>query len=292
MNSEQFEICIDYDKNADNPERVFLTLAKLVSEFANFDNMVCDSLAIKVTSKMILERVENGSVKAFFRHILENITDDEALRTLDWKRIVGNILIEGKYKLLSTLNESNEDKKINLTQLQSDIFELSKPITQNSLKVNTPIPPIKLAKCLEGVNSAFGNLTINDKVKYITKDNSIETKFNPTFSMAYEKTQLIEHNLTNTYKTILTVKKPDFLSDSQWEFRYEGKRIEAKIADEIWLNRFHNREITIQVKDSIECDLQIHTKDITGIKQEVVYTVIKVYRVIPYSFPKQLTLGD
>ena len=293
LNYEQFEIYIDYDKNADNPERVFLTLAKLVSEFSNFDSIVCDSLAIKIKSKMVLEKVENGSIKARFRYFLENIVDDEALRTLDWKRIIGNILIAGKYKLLATLNDSSEDKGSNLTQLQADIFELSKPLVQNSLKVNTPVPCVKLAKCIDGVNSAFNNLKETDKVKYITRQGSIDTKFNPVFSLAYEKTQLIEHSYANTYKVLLVVKKPDFLGDSQWAFIYDGKRIDAKIADNVWLESFHNREVTLQVKDSIECDLHIQTKDITGIKQEPIYTVTKVHKVIPFLInERQLKINE
>ena len=41
MENNQFEIYIDYDKNADNPERVFLALADIVSELSNFDKIIC-----------------------------------------------------------------------------------------------------------------------------------------------------------------------------------------------------------------------------------------------------------
>ena len=109
--------------------------------------------------------------------------------------------------------------------------------------------------------------------------------------MAYEKTQLIEQNMTKTYKTILVVKKPDLLSDSsQWEFKYNDNCIKARIEDSDWLSKFQNREISIQAKDCIECDLQIQTKDITGIKTEVIYTVTKVYKVVPYNQHHQLNI--
>lgn len=291
MDNNQFEIYIDYDKNADNPERVFLSLAKIVSEFSNFDNLVCDSLSIQVNSRIVLDKVEEGSVRAFFKQVIECI-DDESLANLDIKGIIGHALVKGKYKLLDTLKETPDKQVVDIKQLQNDIFESTKDIKVNPLQANKYIPPIKLAKCLEGVNTAFGYLTTNDKIKYITKDSSLDTKFNPTFSMAYEKTQLIEQNMINTYKVILTVKKPDLLSDSQWSFKYNDKPINAKIEDENWLTKFHNREFIIQSKDSIECDLQIQTKEISGAKTETIYIVTKVYRVIQYTQHKQLGLEN
>lgn len=291
MDNNQFEIYIDYDKDADNPERVFLSLAKIVSEFSNFDSLICESLSVQVSSKIILDKVEDGSVKAFFRQIIDCV-DDESLAKLDIKGIIGHALVKVKYKLLDTLQEKPDNQMIDIKQLQADIFESTKDIKVNPLQANKYIPPIKLAKCLDGVNTAFGYLTKNDKIKYITKDNSLDAKFNPTFSMAYEKTQLIEQNMVNTYKVILTVKKPDLLSDSQWSFKYNDKPINAKIEDENWLTKFHNREVIIQSKDSIECDLQIQTKEISGAKTEAIYIVTKVYRVIQYSQPKQLGLKN
>lgn len=291
MDNNQFEIYIDYDKNADKPERVFLSLAKLVSEFSSFDSLICDSLSIQVNSKIVLDKIENGSVKAFFRQAIECI-DDEPLSNLDIKGIIGHVLVKGKYKLLDALKETPEKQVVDIKQLQNDIFESTKDIKVSPLQVNKYIPPIKLAKCLDGVNTAFGHLTANDRVKYITKDNSLDTKFNPTFSMAYEKTLLIEQNMINTYKVILIVKKPDLLSDSQWSFKYKDKPINAKIEDEDWLTKFHNREVLIQSKDSIECDLQIQTKEIPNAKTETVYIVTKVHRVIQYIQPMQLGLKN
>lgn len=292
MDNNQFEIYIDYDKDSDNPERVFLSLAKLVSEFSNFDNIVCETLPVKVNHRIILDKVEDGSIKAFFKQAIELI-EDEPLKNLDLKGIIGHALVKGKHKLLETLKEDPSKPTVDVKQLQTDIFELSKDIKTNQLQTITPIPPIKLAKCLEGVNTAFGHLTSKDRFKYISKDTTTETHFNKTFSMAYEKTQLIEQNMTKNYKALLVVKKPDLLSDSsQWEFKYNDTCIKARIEDTDWLSKFQNREFSIQAKDSIECDLQIQTKDITGVKTEVIYTVTKVYKVVPYNKPKQLNIDD
>ena len=49
------------------------------------------------------------------------------------------------------------------------------------------------------------------------------------------------------------MKKPDFLGDSQWEFKHGKKTIRAKVADETWLNTFRKREIDVRPGDALRC---------------------------------------
>ncbi len=291
MENNQFEIYIDYDKNADNPERVFLALADIVSELSNFDKIICESLAIKVESKIVLEKVESGSVRAFFTNILEHIYD-ESLKKLDWHGIVGSILVDCKYVLIDALKEKPDKQMVDIKQLQEDIFQRAKPVTEGTLKANNYIPPVKLAKSLNNLNIAFGHLTSGDKIKYMTKEHTIDTKYNPAYKLAYEKTQLIEQNMITNQNVVLVIKKPDLLGDSQWEFKFNSNTIKAKIEDEDWLTKFQNGEISIQAKDSIECNLRIETNDISGSKSEVIYTVLKVHKINRNNPPKQLNIDD
>lgn len=291
MESNQFEIYIDYDKDADNPERVFLALADIVSELSNFDKIICESLAIKVESKIVLDKVESGSVRAFFTNVLEHI-DDESLKKLDWHGIVGSILVDGKYLLIDALKEKPNKQNVDIKQLQEDIFQLSKPITEGTLKTNNYIPSVKLAKTMNNLNIAFGHLTAGDKIKYMTKEHTIDTKYNPAYTLAYEKTQLIEQNMVTNQKVTLVIKKPDLLGDSQWEFKFNGNTMKAKIEDENWLTKFQNGDFSIQAKDSIECDLRIETNDIPESKSEVIYTILKVHQILKNNPPKQLNIKN
>ncbi len=54
----------------------------------------------------------------------------------------------------------------------------------------------------------------------------------------------------------LLVKNPDLLGDSKWQFIY-NKNIEAKIEDELFLEKVRNRQIVILAGDKINCELEI-----------------------------------
>ena len=45
------EITIDYDKNEDKPERIFKTIASLLENLESIDNILCETIPIKITTK-------------------------------------------------------------------------------------------------------------------------------------------------------------------------------------------------------------------------------------------------
>ena len=60
---------------------------------------------------MVLEDVEAGSLKTFFRNVLQ-ATDNQALKNLNWKPIVGNYLVQAKYVLLQWLESDDPPRKL------------------------------------------------------------------------------------------------------------------------------------------------------------------------------------
>jgi hypothetical protein len=52
---------------------------------------------------------------------------------------------------------------------------------------------------------------------------------------------------------LLAVKKPDFLGESQWEFKLGSKLIKAKIEDMSWLQRFQSRDVDVRPGDALRC---------------------------------------
>jgi len=50
---------------------------------------------------------------------------------------------------------------------------------------------------------------------------------------------------------ILKVKKPDFLGESMWEFRFSDHSIEAKFLDFDWLKRFREGSVVLRPGDAI-----------------------------------------
>ncbi len=80
---------------------------------------------------------------------------------------------------------------------------------------------------------------------------------------------------------ILKVKKPDFLGESMWDFRYEGKKLPAKLLDDAWLKSFRNGEVTLHPGDALKGMVEVETK--YGIEREVIAThhnIVKVEEII------------
>ena len=81
---------------------------------------------------------------------------------------------------------------------------------------------------------------------------------------------------------ILKVKKPDYLGNSKWGFKYGQHMIEAKVLDDDWLKNFQNNHHTLNPGDSLRVIL--FEKVAYGYDNEVVHTefeVIEVMEVIP-----------
>jgi len=76
----------------------------------------------------------------------------------------------------------------------------------------------------------------------------------------------------------LLVKKPDLLGDSKWQFIY-NKNIEAKIEDELFLEKVRNRQIVILAGDKINCELEIEydlTERLEMIPKSEKYNIKKI----------------
>ena len=86
----------------------------------------------------------------------------------------------------------------------------------------------------------------------------------------------------HTIRDLFLIKKPDLLGKSKWTLIYD-RAIDVTIADETFIQRVKNREVTIGHGDRLDADLLIETfldmEDMEVI--ETRYTVTRVYGVIP-----------
>jgi len=62
---------------------------------------------------------------------------------------------------------------------------------------------------------------------------------------------LAANTIENNIEMILMVRKPDFLGETQWEFRYQKIKMSASIKDTTWLDSFHSGEIDIRPGDKL-----------------------------------------
>jgi hypothetical protein len=287
---EDFNLIIDYEKNSPNPERVFSTMAALITTFKSFDNTLIKSIDSSIEPVLLLEDIEIGSLKARLRQALR-AANDEALLNLDWKPLIGQYLVKAKYLLIHFIDgkASISDAK-EIRQLQDDLLNLAEETGAKQFPYYAPLKPAEIIEHIEKLDRAVKLLDKNDKAYF--KSNYGEANFNLSFDYSPEKIEelLTKESIENNTEMILKVKKPDYLSSSQWEFKHDTKSIPAKILDSEWVTRFQKREEDVRPGDSIRATVKVTVKygfDFSIIRTQ--YDIIKVHEVISLDRGTQLT---
>jgi hypothetical protein len=236
-----------------------------------------------IEAQLLLEDVESGSIKSWVLTVLES-TDDNALRSGDWKKIVGNYAVKGKYIILEWLRGA---KKITepglLDSIQQDLLRAAEQTEVRGLPGYTSMPLLTLAAHIMQITFAMSHLQTGDVVTYESRDGA-PIELNPTFQAGGEElTSLItSRSVKNATEMTLKVKKPDFIGHSMWEFHYEGHVIDAKVLDEEWLIKFQQEGLGVRPGSSLRASVEIELLFDDGDKAIFErYSLLKVLEVIP-----------
>jgi hypothetical protein len=282
---------IEFKKDSERPSRVFRTMYELIETFQGIDRSFVQSIDNKIETVLLLEDIEAGSVRSWLRNVLMAIEDD-ALKTIDWKKAVGKYLIEAKYYLVDFLSERTAIGGIGeVKQLEAKIQKLAEETDVKWIPAYKPVPKREILEAIQGISTNLSHLTREDKATYITQEGKVP--FNLQFSVAPESIEelLLEETITSKNEMILKVKKPDYLGDSMWEFRHGGRIITAKILHKEWLKDFQERKYPIQPGDSLRAIVQTnHKYDSDGELLVTNYELIEIVEVMPLSKNEQTAL--
>lgn len=251
---------IDFDRSSPNPERVFIAMTDIIHAFKSIDQSFIQSIDSKIEPVLMLEDIEASSLKVWLRNVLEAV-DDDALKSLDWKKQVGKYLVKGKYIMLDFLKGRTEitDAK-EIKAVQQKLLNAAEETHVNQFPVYTPISTSQLLDGINRLSKATSALGDNDKVEYLSTEG--DASFNMTMQFSPENIEqlMTRETLSNTSRMILKVKRPDYLGTAQWDFKHDTKTIQAKIEDEGWLGRFQNRMEDVRPGDSVRADVRIDVR--------------------------------
>lgn len=255
-----FCITIDFDKSSPNPERIFTAMSEMIKAFKDLDNTLVSAIDSKIQPVLILEDVEVGSLKTWLRQVLNQV-DDEALKNLDWKPLVGQYLVKAKYIIIDFLQKraSITDGE-EIKQLQGELYRLAE---NTGVRVFPAYAPIKISELIKGIdklNKSLSSLDKNDRAYFDTGTERATFNMDFTFSPEAIEDLLTKDSISNTATMILKVKKPDYLGNSKWEFKHDTKTIEAKITDASWVAKFQSRQVDVRPGDSIKAVVNILVK--------------------------------
>lgn len=281
-------IKVDYEKGSKDPARVFRTASELISSFCDFDKILAKSVHSRIDPILLLEDVETGSIKIWLRNFIEDI-DDEGIKNLDVKLIVGGYLVKAKYLAIDFLGGRTTitDRK-ELEVLQKNILDAAKETDVIHIPSYTPIALPDLADGLGSISSALTHLSGGDKASIVTPYG--EVGFNLEFRYAPKRIDelLTEDIMTSTSELIVKVKKPDYLGDSMWDLRHGHNTFPAKIQDFEWIGRFQGRELDIRPGDALRVLMEVTARyDKNGELIAQSYVVVKVYEIIPGNNQEQ-----
>lgn len=292
--SAQADFCveIDYQKESENPSRVFRSLFELIDSFQEIDKNLITSIDINIEPLLLLEDIEVGSIKVWLSNKLRLIPDDAAYN-LDWKPIVGQYLVKAKWAMINFLEGRTTISNINdLRPLEGEIYELAEKTEVRWLPDYKPPLPKQLLEGMHKISQSLSYLTENDKARYIIP-NEPEKEFNLTFNIAPENIEdlLAKETLTAENEMILKVKKPDYLGESMWDMRHGTSTIQVRISDKEWLNKFQNRQVDVRPGDSIRAKVQVENRyDADGELISTHYNADTIIEVIPLPNHEQLDM--
>lgn len=275
MTNSSYEIKISFPSDATEPERFFRTAARIIESYNSLDLALLNSISMSASSTLILEDIQKGSMIVKLMRKIEG-NSPEAANFIDNARTnVTKTFIETQKttpkEIVDELNDEIKKSAINSGLNIQGFKELSyNEIGEVINQISSSTTELRESEIAQ-INSNINNEQI---VVDIPRDKNIDLK--------ELETALTTSKIENTIRVILLIKKLDFFGKSQWTFNRGEEKVLAKISDEAWLIRFHNREIPLLPGDALEVDLlESSAYDAHGNQLSITRDIINIIRTIP-----------
>lgn len=257
----KFELKLEFNKDTEDPSRLFRSFADLIDSIKELDTTLAKTINTSISSKIYLNDIEKGSlIGKLWNHLIindDNKLDDNKIT----KKTINDFIDESRSKSIEFI-ESGKSEVEDLKELAKDIDEIA---NEKGIKdsFNYAEPSIlELAKNLNEINDAVSKLEKDEK--FVIKNSKSLTE---EISKGTEKINLedVENALTTEeiksenivyYK----IRRPDFLGDSQWDFKHGNKSLKVKILHEEWLDDFQKGKVIVVPGDSLKVKIRQNFK--------------------------------
>lgn len=251
-----FAFYIDFERGKGSASRVFSATHAFIKACERLDRELITSIDSSIETVMVLEDIEAASLKTWFRSIL-SAADDQALKELDWKPLVGEYLVRAKYMILRWIDDNETPPS--LPSLGRNIQKLAEQTDVRHMPDYTPINPSALITSIRDFDGIKDHLVEGDKASFIVPD-AEDFDFNLSARVDLEEIEALAVRETQVHSVpsmVLIVRRPDYLGSSMWDLRHGRRPISAKIEHQEWLNHFQQRRVDIRPGDAIKCQVRI-----------------------------------
>jgi hypothetical protein len=170
-------------------------------------------------------------------------------------------------------------KNDRIDEINEHIIEFSKTTGVSENKYFQPPNKFVIATAIDLLGQSTRMLDVADRY-YFERENKTREISRIFTDIDYDKIkkEMAKKIEEMPIHQILKIKIADFLGKSRWKFKLvDGRTIDAKIEDEIWLELFHSKQVKIGSGDSIEIDgIVTITYDTIGNIIDTQYTILKV----------------
>jgi hypothetical protein len=288
-----FSFRISFKKGQGNPRRIFDAAGELIDGFSELDEAVAGSVDVKLQPLMVLEDIKAGSIRVFLSSMLKKI-DDEGLRQGEIKKAIGPALVDAKYAAIGWLDKDQKSATSAAIELRETLRQLAATSDLRQLGDYAPIHEAKLIAALDSIQNAKRLLGPKDRLQLEAPGRAA---YKVDLTQTWDPSEVIPLPASTTERhsdgeIILTIRKPDMVGQSKWQFTRGKFPIFAKISDEDWLTQFHARKVIgLHSGDAMRCKVRFtYIFDDKGTMIEEQIEVTKVIEIIGNSGGEQLLI--
>ena len=283
-----FAFYIDFKKGEGPASRVFSATHEFIKACERLDRELVTSIDASIEVVMVLEDIEASSLKTLFHNSIRAV-DDQALKDIDWKPLVGKYLVRAKYMILKWMD--NEETPRSLPELGREIQKIAAETDVRHIPDYTPVGPSALIDAVRDFEGVKDHLVVGDKASLIMPDGE-EIDFNLSMRLDVDDIEDLAIKETQVHSVplmVLIVRKPDYLGSSMWDLRHGKSSISAKIEHEEWLRSFQNRRVDVRPGDALKCAVRIemmygHDNELINEK----YYIEKVQEVLENQYEQSV----
>jgi len=286
-----FAFYIDFKKGEGSPSRVFSATHDFIRACERVDRDLVRAVDSNIEAVLMLEDIEAASLKTWLRNAL-TAADDQGIKDLDWKPLVGKYLVRAKYAILRWIDDDSTPR--NLTELAHEIRQIAADTDVRHMPDYAAPSAQTLITAIKDFQNVKDTLASGDRASYISAEGELELRLNMRWSVDDIEALAVSRTLESPPSPmILAVKKPDYLGASQWDFRLGRRTVQAKIIDTNWVRRFQAREEDVRPGDALECLVVV--EQLYGHDNELIserFTITEVRGVLRNQFTQAQLFED
>jgi hypothetical protein len=214
-----------------NPRRIFDAASFLIEGFERLDRAAIVSIDTRIQPLLVLEDIETGSLRIWLKNVL-NALDDNALKDLEWRPLVGKYLVRTKYAALRWLDNPNRPS---VPDLVRELRQIAEETDVRHLPDYAPVREPELIEALDKVQAGKRQLLSSDRLIIEAEGKVYQTDLNRDWSPG-TIAPVAPRETDSHVQMILTVRKPDMIGKSMWQFRHGKANLSAPVKDGEWLD--------------------------------------------------------